>query len=350
MKKFFTNATIYGNKHYNNMVLPLLFIAVLVMALIFCVVPVSATDAPPDATMTIVTTKVFRDIYQSGDILFVLEYNIPYTTTTPPVNIINDYEVGLYDVSNTTLITTPEKPVYYVNYNMASIYFSASDVSSYHIVWNTNYWIRVEATNQVSPAPNPAQHQYSGSDWVSSDTVLANNQLLLRSYLTNTLVKDLQIKNNVTYLASSTQGLVLNNDGRNLVLTAIPYLDTPIPSMFQLSISEIPITQPVSSGALQNQLTISNQLGSAINTAFTNFGNTIHVSGQMVAMGWIMICVLIIISIVFLNTGNIIGASICAIPMGIIGIWIGAIPLAFVFVAVMVIVLFFVYYMFIRGM
>ena len=315
--------------------------------------PPAQPDNPPG--VSIITAQCFQNIYQTGDMLIIMEYNIPYATV--PVNDTNDlFYIQLLDTTNPgTPLTPTHKPLFYYNYNIAAFYFSANDVTSLGLTFgDTNYEIQIcETTLFTTPVTYPYPLNNSAMWHTQSDMTLS--QSYVQAYIINTVIKGtngLQTKNNTVYLVNVSSSIVLNSDGRTLVLAAIPYLDTPIPTLFQVSNQQINVTQPPiqTTGLLQDNLTLQNQLGTQLSTAFTNFGALLHISGQQVAMGWILLCILIVVSIVFLATENLIGASICALPMVIIGVWIGAIPVAFVFSAVMVMVVLLAFYLFIRGM
>jgi hypothetical protein len=331
------------------------------VAIAMSLVPVAVSAAPsqPDNPpgVSIVTAQCFQNIYQTGDILIIMEYNIPYASA-PTEDPSDLFYISLIDTTNpgTPLTPTP-KPLFYYNYNIAAFYFSANDVSSLGLTFgDTNYAIQIKETALFStPVTYPYPLNNSAMWHTQSDMTLS--QGYVQAYIINTIMRGPQglqtVNSGTSYTTNTlTQGTVLNAAGRTLVLFAIPYLDTPIPQLFQVSVSQISVVQPTvpTTTVLQDNLTLQNQLGTQLSTAFTNFGALLHISGQQVAMGWILICILIVISIVFLATGNLIGATICALPMVIIGVWIGAIPVAFVFSGVMVIVVLLAFYLFIRGM
>jgi hypothetical protein len=325
------------------------FIIYICFGLAIPTLPVGATAPAPPDTITIPTAEVFQNIYQPGDILIIFEHNIGYTTTPVPNYVASDlFYTRLMDTNGTTILTTTPKPLLNYQYNMSAFYFTAADVTSLGLVWGHAYYVEIDGTNLFSPLLTPVQYQLDPTKWITGTNAASCGYV--QSYLINRVVLNLQQHNGIQYISSSSNGAILNTNGRNLVLSAIPYLDTPIPQLFQLSTQQISVTQPVATGGLQTNLTLTNQLGTALATSFTNFGTLLHISGQQVAMGWILLCCLIVISIVFLATGNIVGASICSLPMVLIGVWIGAIPVAFVFVAVMIIVVLLAFYLFIRGM
>ena len=308
--------------------------------------PVLAED-PTNYTVTIPTAKAFQNVFQTGDILIIFEYDIAYVTT-PTVAVSDLFFTQLMAADGITVLTPTDKLLPTYNYNMSAFYFTAADVTALGLVWGTAYYIEIDGTASFAPAFTPVQYQLIAAKWITGIAALTAGYI--RTYLIDTLVPDIQTHSGTTYLTSTANGTVLNTAGRILVISAIPYLDTPIPQLFQLAVQQVQVTQPVETGTLQTQLSLSNKLGTQLSTAFTNFGVLLNISGQQVAMGWILICILIVVSIVFLNTGNIVGASICAIPMAAIGMWIGAIPVAFIFTAIMVMVVLLVFYLFIRGM
>jgi hypothetical protein len=354
------NTTIHGSKHGKKrpiyiMVFPYMVIAVLLLALLLPCLPVSAFAIASPDSITILNYRVFDNVFHMGDMLFVFEDDIDYSTTPVPVGYTPDqlFTAELLQADGMTVVTdtvTPaQKSLLYFQYGLSAFYFTAADVTAYGLTWATNYWIRISGTALFDVLPTPVKVQVTAGYKVHSATK-AGTAINIRSYMVQTLVKDLETQNGEVYLVKSTNGYVLNADGRALVIGIIPYLDTPVPLLFQTAIQQIVVTQTAAIGTLDAQLSLGNQLGTQLAASFTNFGLLLHISGQQVALGWIMICILIIVSIVFLATQNLVGAGICAIPMVIIGTWIGAIPLAFLFTGIIVLVVMLVFYLIIRGM
>ena len=91
-------------------------------------------------------------------------------------------------------------------------------------------------------------------------------------------------------------------------------------------------------------------MGTTINNAFAGIGDYLGVSGQMVAAMWAVLFMLIVASIVFLNTGSVGAAMALSTPIAIIGVWVGALPMALLFTAAAVIVVYMAYFLFLRGM
>jgi hypothetical protein len=238
---------------------------------------------------------------------------------------------------------------------MSAFYFSSTDVTNLGLVFKTlTYTIRIAENPSLFATPVNCDYILKNTGMWLEQTDKTLSREYVRRYILNTIIggtNGLEANNGISYTTGTADTTVLNSAGRTLVISAIPYLDTPIPQLFQLSVQQISVAQPTTGVVnLQTGLTLQNQLGTQISTAFTNFGSLLHVSGQQVALGWMMICILILISIVFLATGNLIGASICSLPMVLVGVWIGAIPVAFIFTGVMVIVVLLAFYLFIRGM
>lgn len=295
--------------------------------------------------------QVFENVYVKGDLLFVFGYDIDYTgLTTPSVPCNTLYYGQILDTNNSTVITTTHNPLLYYGYGLSAFYFNPTDVTQYGLTWNTSYYIQIKGTTDFTIIPTN-EYQLVPGNWKTS-TTLSGAALELKQYLINFEIPYLQNGNGTQYLTQNAAGNeVLNVAGGQLVNSVIPYIDSQIPDMYQTTNGQInPLAITPATTNVGANLTLSNQLGPTLDNDFVQLGALIGITDQQVAMGWIVICVCLIIGIIMSATGNLVGAGICAIPMVFVGVWIGAIPVAFVFTSIMVGTVLLVFYLFIRGM
>ena len=337
----------------------LIALTVLTIGTLLCsVLPVLNVSAAPSQpnfisvinTPTAVQPAVFENIYTKGDMLFVFSYDVDYTGLTAPTDACSTLYYGqILGTNNSTVITSTPNPLLYYGYGLSAFYFNPADVTSYGLSWGTPYYIQINGINTFSPVPTSEYQLVAGS--YNASATLTQGDTQLQQYLMNSVMLYLQSQNGTQYLSQNTAGnYVLNSAGGQMVNSVIPYLDTIIPTMYQTSASQINPIVLTPNGSAQTNLTLDNQLGPTLAGSFTGLGSIFGISEQETAMGWILICVCLVIGIVFAGTGNLVGAGICAIPMVFIGVWMGAIPVAALFTGTFVLVVLLAFYLFIRGM
>jgi hypothetical protein len=323
-----------------------LAIAILVVAM--CVItPLTPCFAIANPTsITIHTLKVFQNIFETGDILFVCSYDIAYTVE-PTEDCEDAFLFNLYGTNGTTLIA--QRAVQYYQYNITSLYFNATAAAS--LTWETAYKLKivgnpalfttlVEGTNMVT-------WTLSSSDYITG--AMADSQSYLRSHCI-TLAQNLEDNWATTLLVTTADGQVLNTDGRTVFLDAIPGLDGVIKDLFQLSSSGMDITWDTHDDDLQQTLSMANKAGTTISNAFTGIGDYIGMSGQTVAGLFITLIALICMGIVFFYSGNTVAAMALSTPIILMGNWMGLVPLIITFIAAMLVVLYVLYHFVLRGM
>jgi len=308
-------------------------------------VPVAAAPADPDS-ITLHTAKVFQNIFEADDILLVVSYDVDYAVE-PDESAADTFQLTIYDTDGTTEIQT--RALNYYQYNVHSIYFDAAAAAS--LVWETEYVVRVMG-NPIFFAPvedtTMDSKTLASTDWLSG-TMSASRELL-RIHCID-LAETLEEEWSLTLIVISASDQVLNSVGRTTFLDAIPSLDSAVTALFQMASSSITVTQRTQVATYEEELTIANKLGATINTAFSGIGtNILNISGQKVALLWILLVILTIASIVFLNSGNTTGAMILSLPAVLMGALVGAIPLAALFVATAIVVIYMGYHIWLRGL
>jgi hypothetical protein len=326
--------------------LQLLLILITVSLLTFVwVTPVFAISNPTSITMP--TVKVFQNIFENNDVLFLLSYNVAYSTE-PDEPASSTFLMSIYGTNGTTLIQS--RPLNCYQYNIQSIYFNATQAAA-SLTWGSAYVVRVagnptyfatltEGTNQVTTT-------LADANWIAGD--MTNSRLLLKQHCLD-LAANLENAWTVTLIVSTPDGDKLNSTGWTTFTEAIPGIDTAIPSLFQMTSTTIQIAEVPSTGAYAGTLSqIGTQLGTATQNAFNGIGTYLGVSGQMVAAMWIVLFMLIVASIVFLSSGSTSAAMVITIPIALIGVWVGAIPMAALFAIGTIIVAYMMYFIWLRG-
>ena len=305
---------------------------------------VSAAVADPDS-ITLHTAKVFQNIFEDSDMLFLVSYDVDYASE-PSEDAIDTFQLSLYSAAEAEMQT---RVLNYYQYNVHSIYFSATDAAA--LVWESSYKIRVMGNPAFfTPTEDTTMDTItlSSTDWISGN--MSDSRELLRLHCLN-LAQTLEDEWSLTLIIVTTDGQVLNSAGRITFLDAVPTLDTAVSNLFQVASSTVTVTQRDRVSTYEGELTLASKLGATIATAFEGIGtNVLNISGQKVAFLWISLFALIVISIVFLNSGNVTGAMILSIPVFIMGTLVGAIPLAILFIATSIVVVYTGYHIWLRGL
>lgn len=306
--------------------------------------PAIAAPANPDS-ITLHTIRVFQNIFEDDDVLFMASYDVEYATE-PDEPAKDTFSLAVYDTDGTTLIKS--RPLNDYQYNVHSVYFSATQATS--LTWGNGYKVRVMGSPSYFPMTEDTTMDttsLSSFHWIEGimDTS--------RDYLCNhclDLAATLEDQWAITLITTTPERQVLNSTGRIVFLAAVPGLDWAVPDLFQVATRTIPVTKQESTRAFAEELSVGSQLGSRIKEAFEGAGSYIGVSGNMVALMWIGLFATTVASIIFLSSGNTTAALVLTIPIALIGVWAGAIPMAALFAVGAVVVVYMGYHVFLRGM
>lgn len=287
--------------------------------------------ADPD-DISIRSVGVYQNIFETGDMLFVISCDIEYTVE-PAGNASSNFLFSLYNASNSTLIS-PVRPVSYYQESVTSIYRTAAQVTSSGLVWGSNYRVRVGGNPTVfgnlTEGISMTTRTLSSSDWVVGNAATSREALRVWCLAQAAWM---QTERGVALLVSVPDVLyALNTLGRIMFLEGIPNLDSVVPLLFQASVGTNEYEDDEVTGAYEEETSVSNRLGDAVADSFEGIGDYFGVSGQTTAgMFWALIMV-IAASIVFAYSGNTVAAILLCAPLLILGAELGLVPLAMLFV------------------
>jgi len=325
-----------------------LAIAILVglMCLIAPINPCLAIDNPD--SLTIYTAKVFQNIFETGDILFVVSYNIAYAPE-PTEDCADAFLFSLYDTDGTTLLA--QRQVEYYQYNLTSLYFDATAAAA--LTWEANYKLKIMGNPvlfaSLVEGTNVITWTLSASEYVTG--TMTDSRELLRLHCLD-IAQDLEDDWGSSYnlITTTADGERLTSLGRTVFLDAIVGLDGAVKTLFQLSSGSMDIEWDTHTDGLQNLLSIDNTTGTMLAGAFSGIGDYVGMSGQTVASLFIVLIALIVMGIVFFYSGNTIAAMALSTPIFIMGNWMGLVPLVVTFIAAMLVALYVLYHFILRGM
>lgn len=325
----------------------LLGILLALVLLVLQATPVFAIGNPDD--IDILYAKVFENIFATDDMLLIVHYYVHYAAT-PDEDADDTYAVHIYSADGTDIIVS--RNLNYYEYNIISIYLTSAQQTSLGISWGTHYKIRVQLNPTLctpSEGTNMVTSTLSSSDWIEG-TQSESRELLKDACID--IAGDLEDEHSDTYLILTTEGeYVLNSDGRTIFVTAIPGLDSAIPSMFQLAQETIEIDRETVTAALESNTTILGELGSGMNNAFSGIGDWLGVSGQSAATMFFLLIILVpLMAIIFLTTGSSSGALILSAPLAIYSAKIGLMSVAIMFVIIIAVAAYAAYDLFLKQM
>jgi len=308
-------------------------------------IPVLAAPANPDS-ITLHTVKVFQNIFETNDVLFVTSYDVAYTTE-PDEPAKSTFNLAVYGTDGTTLIKS--RPLNYYRYNVHSVYFTAAQAPA-NLTWGSEYKVRVMGNPNFFPmTEDVTMDTMTLSSWSWVEGAATASRDMLKNHCLD-LAATLENEWGITLIITTPEKQVLNSTGRTTFLDAIPGLDSAVPDLFQVAIGAITVTHQERAAAYEDELTIESQLGTQVKNAFAGVGNYLGVSVGTVAWMWIGLFMVVVASIVFLNSGNTTASLLLTVPIALIGVWTGAIPMALLFTVGVVIVVYMGYYIYLRGM
>ncbi len=331
--------------------------------IVLCIVAILATPAIPvnaiadPTTITLTSGKVFQNVAESGDMLFIGHGRVYYTPSYPTTPASTNFLYAIYD--GATLKSSAGISAY--SYGVYGLYFTKAQVTALTLSWGTAYSMKlkgnpaiftttIEGTNQATRALS------ASDDWITGTIgATGTTQTLLRDYLINYVAIPLASPSelNTTLTVTTSTGVFLNTAGSALFTAAIPNLANICPGIFQTTSTDIQVTKNVFTNAYETELSMTNQLGAQIKTSFDGLALTFlgdANKGRVMASLWAMMLMLFVASIAFLYTGNTVASMICTIPMFFLAVWVGAIPLTMLILIAAGIMIYMAYHLFLRGL
>lgn len=315
--------------------------------------PVLAIANPGSITFGTGSVELYRafyNVYETGDMLFIAEYDIHYASD--PTDYDAD-EAFLFEVLNTAgdtvLLSTPV-PAY--QNKIISIYQTATQVTAEGFSTGTAYQFRVtgnptifatltEGTNMVTRTLD------SLASWVDQSTATASSDPL-RIFCID-VATNLEAHDSATYIVT-VQGVdYINSDGRDIFLDGVPSLGSFVTDLFSTSTSPMTADPPTSTGTYATTLNITDKLGGAISGGFTNLGNWLGTSQTLAATLFLVIAMTILFFYLYSKTGNPIAVLVYGPILPLFATYLGIIPLAIAFIVTLIVVMLLGYYFLTRG-
>lgn len=220
----------------------------LVAAIIVAVIPASpamASVPQPDTSPSVIQVDVFRNLRETGDMLYVIYANIPYATI-PDIPVDEAYWWELQS-SETTLGGTTGYAYnsYGYGYNVYSMYFSADDVADLGMVWGTPYELMLNQSPSQFETPTYFTFNINAGDYTSYSESAENRAALSARILelANHLDNDWGLSSTHSLLSETDTGSALSVYGSAFFRGAIFGLQSMAPDAFSTVIRDIDIDE-----------------------------------------------------------------------------------------------------------
>ena len=298
--------------------------------------------------------KVFYNVLETGDRLFVAEQFV-YYAVTPNETASEAFLFEVLSINGTnTLASVPLKQY---GAKPISIYMDVPQVASANISVGDALIIRIMGNPLMFPSPtgNSVNITLGADSYVNQllgdDGGVATNNLL-RNFLIG-LAEDLVAYDSPPvgseYLVTSSGVQYLTLTGGSIFLEGIPGLDSMCPIIFQSSTAPMSGDQPESTGAYASTLTPLAKWGKTTADGLTNLG--VYLGINQALAGSIMLLVLVsgFAFYIYSKTQSGIAVLLLIGCTPFIGAWFGLMPLALAFIFFIVIVVLLGFFFLSRG-
>lgn len=277
--------------------------------------------------------KVFENVQETGDMLFVAESYIHYASEPDDYTASEAFSFQLLNVAGDTVllqtaITDYEDTVISI-YQTAAQVLANADLSS-----GTLYNLRIAGNPAMFGAPtegtNMATKPLTADDWLDQSEYSGVDSWLYTFCIT--VVANIETSSGATHTAQVGGVTYLDASGATLFLAGIPSLNVFLPEIFLTAAAPMTAEDPEHAGALQTATTPTAMLGTNIARSVTDMADFMGVSST--AAGIIIAAILgfILLPTVYFTTRNgtlsMVTASFFIVICGFLGLF----PLAIAFI------------------
>lgn len=298
--------------------------------------------------------KVFYNVLENNDMLFVAEQYVHYAVT--PNETAS--EAFLFEVLNTSgNETIASVPLKQYEAKPISIYMTATQVASANLSVGDALVIRIVGNPLLFPTSsgNNVTAILAGSNYVDQllgvdGGVAVNNNL--RNFLIS-VADDLEISDNASgvnaYIVTVSGVRYLTTIGGSIFLEGIPALDVMCPILFQYFVAPTEGDKPESTGTYASTLSPLAKWGSTVADGLTNLGIYLGINQQLAGSAVLLMLAMGLAIYVHSRTESGISVLLVIGVAPFVGAWFGLVPLALAFSMVIVIVVLLGFFFFSRG-
>ena len=318
------------------MIIKLLISSLLaVMSILLIAFPVLAIADPGAGNIAFASSgegkyKVFENVHETGDMLFVAESYIHYAATPTDYSASEAFSFQVLNVAGDTVLLQTAIADY--EDTVISIYQTAAQVAlNADLVSGTLYTLRITGNPSIFPdlveGENMATKPLTAADWLDQSEYDGTDSWLY--YLCIAIVTNIDLAGHTVQVEGITY---LDASGATLFLAGIPSLNVFLPEIFLTVASPMTDEDPAHTGAYQTTLTPVAQLGPQIAGSVTGMASWLAISNTAAGMLITAILGFIFLPVIYFKTRNgtisMIAASFFIILCGYLGLF----PLAIAFI------------------
>ncbi len=276
--------------------------------------------------------KVFENVHETGDMLFVAESYIPYTVTPDDYTASEAFSFQILNVAGDTVLLQTAITDY--EDTVISIYQTAAQVITAGLISATLYKFRLTGNPSIFGATvegvNMATKPLTAPDW-TDQSEFSGIESWLYSFLIS-VVSNIEVSSGATHTAPVGGVRYLDASGATLFLAGIPSLNVFLPEIFLVVAVPMTDTDPTSTGAYQVTINPVAQLGANIGASVANMSDFMGVSTTTAGIIITSLLAFIFLPVIYWKTKNgtvsMIAASLFTIFCGYLGLF----PLAIAFI------------------
>jgi hypothetical protein len=319
--------------------------------------PFALAIANPDnidfGTGTIPLYKVFENVQEDGDMLFVAEGWVNYAVTPTDYDANESFLFEVLDTTGTTTLLSTSLNDY--GDRPISIYQSASQVTALGLVSGTAYGVRITGNPLIfgSPVGNTITAYLTSGDYVDQllgeDGEVATNNPL-RNFLIG-MAENIEEYDAPTdsYLTTVQGTRYLTIDGGDLFITGLPGISSYCPILFQATYEYVSGDTPESTGAYDTTLTPLAKWGATTANGLTMLGVYLGVSQEYAGLVMLFAFCIAFSVWVYRQTNNKLAVTSLVAVVPFAGAYLGFISIAIAFIVVIILAVLMGYYFFSRG-
>jgi hypothetical protein len=325
----------------------------------FMVLPVSIclAIANPDnidfGTGTTPLYKVFENVLEDGDMLFIAEGYVNYAVEP------TDYEASeafLFEVIDTDGETTLlSRPIEEYGDRPISIYKTANQTAELGLVSGSAYILRITGNPLIfaTPTGNSDNVTLTSEDYIDQST-MTDNVTPTGNYLRNfciLMVKNIQEEDSPTddYYTSVQGYSYLTSDGADIFVQGVPNLYNMCPILFQYGSETMESDAPESTGTYALTLTPLQKWGATTADGLTNLGVFLGINQALAGSVVFLVLVMMLAVYVYSRTQSGVTVLIIVSSMPFIGGFMGLVPMVMAFIFVILTTILMGYYFLSRG-
>lgn len=276
--------------------------------------------------------KVFENVHETGDMLFVAESYIPYTITPTDYTASEAFSFQILNVAGDTVLLQTAITDY--EDTIISIYQTAAQVITAGLFSDTLYKFRLTGNPSIFGVTvegvNMATRPLTAADWVDQSE-FSGIESWLYSFLIS-VVTNIETSSGEDHTAEVGGVTYLDASGATIFLAGIPSLNVFLPEIFLTVASPMTATDPVSTGAYQTTLNPVSQLGATIGASVANMSTFMGVSTTTAGIILSSFLSFIFLPVIYLKTRDGTLTMICASLFIVFCGYIGLFPLAIAFI------------------